>query len=127
MRDNVHILCIQKAKKCETFLYTQKARHFAKCETLSLTIVYTKKHDSLRYVIFYENLKLAFIYKNNDTLRYMKFLNTKIWTLPKKQNKLRCVFIYKIWTLYVMRFLIEFLKMAEVGGTFIFKNQCTLR
>ena len=40
-------------------------------------------------------LKLTFIYKKDDILRYVKFLYTKIQTLRKKQDNLRYVFIYK--------------------------------
>ena len=33
--------------------------------------------------------------KNNDSLRYVTFLYTKIWTLPKNQDNLCYIFIYK--------------------------------
>ena len=71
-------------------------------------------------------LKLAFIYKNNDTLRYVKFLYKKIQTIRKKQDNLRYVFyIKKILTLYVMLFFVEFLKLAE-GGAFLYAKNNSL-
>ena len=71
-------------------------------------------------------LKLAFIYKKHDTLRYVKVLYTKSQTLRKKKDNLRYVFIYKIWTLCVTQFFIKFLKLAE-GGVFYMEKQFTLR
>ena len=75
-------------------------------------------------------LKLAFIYKNHDTLRYVMFLYTKSQTLRKNKDNLRYVFMYPI--------LMEFLKLAEGVGHFYMKKkhfplhlyirkQCTLR
>ena len=59
---------------------------------------------------------LPFIYKNHDTLRYMKLLYTKLQTLLNKQDNLRSVFIYKILTLFISQFFMEFLKLAEGRG-----------
>ena len=40
-------------------------------------------------------LKLVFIKRKHNTLRYMMFLHTKIPTLRKRQDNLRYIFIYK--------------------------------
>ena len=90
----------------------QKARHFASC------FIY-KNPDTLRYAICHEILKLAFMYKKNDTLRYV-MLKKKIQTLRKKQDNLRYVFISKNpYTLHYTIF-IEFLKLAEGRGAFLY-------
>ena len=44
---------------------------------------------------FMKFLKLEFIYKNHDTLRYVTFLYTKIQTIRKKQDNMCYVFMYK--------------------------------
>ena len=56
--------------------------------------------------------KLVFIYKKNDTLRYMTFLYTKVQKLRKKQDNLRYVLYTKIRTLCVTRFSWNF----EISG-----------
>ena len=58
------------------------------------------------------------MYKKHDTLRYVTFLCTKILTLYKNQDNFRYVFIFKIRTLCVTQFFIEFLKLDEWGGYF---------
>ena len=69
-------------KTRRTFLYSQNAKNFEtflypKSQTLC------KKLDNFRYVFIYKkaihfkSLKLAFIYKKRDTLRYVTFLYTK--------------------------------------------------
>ena len=116
-KDNVPIFIYKKNKtKCETIVYTKTKTLCKKKEKFPYVYIY-KKHDTLRYLIFMKFLKLAFIYKNYDTLRYVTFLYTKIWTICKKQDNLRYV-LYKIWTLSVTQFFIEFLKLVEEGKTF---------
>ena len=95
---------------------------------------------SLYFTRFFTKiLKLAFIYKKYDTLRYVTFLYTKSQSFRK--SKTICVtFLYtKIRTLCATRFFIEFLKLAEWGGHFYvqetihfalhfyIKKSCTLR
>ena len=72
-------------------------------------------------------LKLTFIYKKHDTLRNVTFLHTNIQTLCKNQDNLRYVFVYKNPELCVTQFFIEFLKFADGGGIYLFKQQFTLR
>ena len=109
MRTNIYT---KSKKNCETF-YIKKFRNFSKSKTISITFLYTKiqtlfkKLDNSRYVfkykkpytwrygIFMKFLKLAFIFKKHDTLRYVTFLYTKSKTLRKKQDNLLYVFIYK--------------------------------
>ena len=114
-------LYIEKEKNAKRFYMHKKQDTSQKARQFPLRFIY-KKHDTLHYAIFVKMLKLAFIYKKHDTLRYVTFIYTKIRALLKKQDNLLCVFIYKIWTLCVTRFLIEFLKLAEVGGTFHIKK-----
>ena len=118
------------------FIYT-KSKKIAKClyiYTKSQTLC--KKQDNLRYV---------FVHKKQDTLLYAFFMNVlkleKSMTLCvtwrfyiqkarnfEKKDNLRYVFLYtKSLTLCVTRFFMEFLKLAEGGGIFIHKKQCTLR
>ena len=71
-------------------------------------------------------LKLAFIYKNNDTLRYVKFLYKKNTDNSKIARQFALRFLYKkILTLYVMLFFVEFLKLAE-GGAFLYAKNNSL-
>ena len=112
-------LYIQKAKKCETFIYIyknsdtlQKARQFA------LHFYWQKsRHFTLRNFSWkFWNWHL-YKYKKHATFPYVKFLYTKIQRLGKKQDNLRYIFLYtEILTLCVTRFFMEFLKLAEGGG-----------
>ena len=93
----------------------------------NLRYVLRLKTDTLRYAIFHEMFKLAFIYKKYGTLRYLTFLYTKSGTLRKKQDNLRYVFIYKNPDTLRYAISIEFLKLAEGRRAFfICKKQCTL-
>ena len=69
-------------------------------------------------------LKLAFIYKKHDTLRYMTFLYTKSQTLCKKQDNLRYVFIYK--TRYFCAVFHWIFEICGGGGAFIKKKDNVL-
>ena len=100
---------LQKKRQFAIRFYLQKAGHFP-----------------LRN--FHEIFDKGICIQKLDTLRYVTFLYTKSPTLRKKQDNLRHVFLYtKSPTLYVTRFFMEFLKLAEGGGIFINKKQCTLR
>ena len=50
----------------------------------------------------------------------------KSYTLCKKQDNLRYVFIYKYLTLCITKNFIELLNFAEGGGRIIIIKQCTL-
>ena len=117
--------CHQQETTC-TFIYVREKKGnvfiYTNSMTISLTFLYTKSMILYVAQFFMKYLKLAFIYKKHDTLRYVPFLYTKIRTLCKKQDNLRCIFIYKIRTLCFTRFLIKFLKLAEVGGIFYIQN-----
>ena len=99
-------------KKPDTF---QKARQFP-------LRFYTQKAIHWRYGIFMEFLKLEFIFKKHDTLRYVTFIYSKSMTLRKKQYNLRYVFIYRNPALFRYAIFIEFLKFAEGGGIYLSKN-----
>ena len=71
---------------------------------------------------FMKFLKLAFIYKNHDTLCYVTFFDTKSQTLRKKQDTLRYFFIYKNPDTLRYGVFKKFLKLA-----FIYKKHDTLR
>ena len=88
-------LYIYKAKQIVKRFILKKARHFAKSTTISVTFLNTKIKTLYVTRFFMKILKLAFIYKNHDTLRYVKFLYSKIQTLRKKEDNLRYVFMYK--------------------------------
>ena len=111
-------LYTQKAKICETFLYSKSQTLFKKLDN-SRNVFIDKKRYTLRYGIFMKFLKFAFIFKKHDTLRYVTYLYTKRQTLRKKQDNLRYVFIYKNPALGVTRFFIEFFEICGGGGTFM--------
>ena len=56
-------------KNCEKFLYTKSQTLFKKLDNFRYVFIY-KKPFTLRYGIFMKFLKLAFISKKHDTLRY---------------------------------------------------------
>ena len=70
--------------------------------------------------------KLAFIYKKHDTLHYVTFLYTKSWTLRKKKDNLRYVFIYKKSGHFTLRdFSLNFWNWRK-GGTFLYAKNKSL-
>ena len=86
----VHVFIYTKIKtNCETFIYIYKNQdNPQKARKFPLRFI-LKKPYTLRYGIFMTFLKLAFIYKKHDTLRYVTFLYTKSQTLRQKQDNLR--------------------------------------
>ena len=85
-------LHIQKSKQIAKRFYIQKSIHFSKSMTICVTLLYTKIQTLYLTQFLMKSLKLAFIYKKHDTLRYVTFLYTKIQTLRKKQDSFRYVF-----------------------------------
>ena len=118
----MHVYIRTKGKQIAKRFYIQKVRHFAKIRTICVTFLYTKPQTLYVARFFMIFLRLAFIYKNNDTLRYVTFLYTKIQTLRKKQDNLRYVFIYKNPNTLRYTIFIIFLKLA-----FMYKNYDNLR
>ena len=125
MQDNLRYVFIykkldtsQKPRQFAIRLYIQKYGHFTKSKTLSHTFLFAKSKTLYVTQFSMEMLKLTFILKNHDILRYVTFSYPKNQKLCKKQNN--CVtFLYtKIWTLCVTQFFIEFLKLAEGGRPF---------
>ena len=109
---------IYRAKKIAKRFYTQKARHFAKIYTIYVTFLYTKSMTLYSSRFFMKKLRLAFIYKQHETLRSVTFLYTKRQTLRKKQDNLRYFLYTKTRTLCVTQFFNEVLKLAEGGRHF---------
>ena len=120
------IYIYKNQKSCKTFLYT-KIQTLCKKQDNFRYVFIIKNPDTLRYAIFKKLLKLAFIYKKHNTLRYVTFLYKKSQTLRK--IKTICVtFLYtKIQTLRVTQFFIEFLNLERRGGHFYMQKQYTLR
>ena len=120
MKYNVHVhIYIKKQNNCKTFLYAKSHTLFKTQDNFRKTIYVTQ--------FFLKFLKLEFIYKNHDTLRYVTFLYTKSETLGKKQDNLRYVFIYK--NSDTLHYAI-FHGMFEIwggGGIFYMQKKCTLR
>ena len=116
----------KKQKRFQTFLYTKSQTLFKKLSKFRYVFKY-KKQYTWRYGIFMKFLKLEFIYKKHDTLRYVTFLYAKSWTLHKKQDNLRYVFIYK--NLALLRYAIFYwiFEICGEGGIYLFKKHCTLR
>ena len=75
--------CINKKQNIAKRLYVQKSVHFAKSTTICFTFLYKKTRTLYITRFFKKILILEFIYKNYDTLRYMTFLYTKMYTLRK--------------------------------------------
>ena len=65
-------------------------------------------------------LKLEFIYKKHDTLRYVAFLYTKIQTLRKKQENLRYIFMHKNPNTFHYALFHEIFEIGGGGGTFLY-------
>ena len=71
-------------------------------------------------------LKLAFIYKKHNTLRYVTFLHTKTLTLRKKQDNLRFIFIYKIPDTLSYAIFHGIIEIVGGGGTFLYPKKNAL-
>ena len=125
----MYILCSKRAVEISQTVYRKAEKMsnvfiYRKTDTLQkvrqfMLRFYIQKRMTLYVMQFFMKiLQLVFIYKKHDTQRYVTFLCTKRRTLSKKQDNLRYVFIYKIWTLCITRFFIELLKLAEGEGNF---------
>ena len=66
----------------------QSQRFFKKQDNLRNVFIF-KKQYTLGHAIIHKFLKLVFINKKHDILRYVMFLYTKIQTLREKQDNLR--------------------------------------
>ena len=93
-RKTTRTLIYTKSKKIAKHFIMQKARHFSKSQTISVTF-YIKKRYTLSHVIFHEIFEVGIYIQKHETLRYVTFLYSKSQTLRKKQDNLRYVFIYK--------------------------------
>ena len=125
-RKTKRTIIYKEQKNCETFLYTKSLTLFRKLDNFCYVFIY-KKPYTWSYGIFMKFLKLAFIYKKHDTLRNVKFLYTKIWTLSKKKDNLRFVFIYKNPSLLRYAIFNWIFEICGGGGHLFVKKQCTLR
>ena len=104
----LYIYIYQKKKQWRNFLHT-KIQTLQKCKTIGVTFLYTKSETLYISQFFMKSFKLAFIYKEHDTSRYVTFFNTKIQTLPlrfnficKKQCTLHYVFISIIYRIVLI-------------------------
>ena len=97
----------QKAKQFPSRFYIQIAWHFTLRDS----------HDKFYVGIFIQKawhfaLRDVFIYKTRHFTKSRIICVTLLYTKPR--------------TLCIMQFFIEFLKLAERGGHFYIKKQCTL-
>ena len=121
-RSQIH----KKGKHSETFLYTKSQKLFKKLDNFRYVFVY-KKPYTLRYGIFMKFLKLAFLCKKHDTLRYVKFYIQKARQFAKS-NTIWDTFLYtKIWHFCVAWFSLNFWNLRRGGGIYLLEKQCTLR
>ena len=74
-----------KNKNVKRF-YIQKATHFSKSKTISVSLLYLKGKALYVTQFFKKCLKLASIYKKHNTFRYVAILYTQIQKLSKKQD-----------------------------------------
>ena len=113
---------VYKKKKNSKLFHVQKATQFAKSKTISVMFLYTKSKTLYVTRFFMKMFKLA-LYTKSMTLCVIWCLYIKKnQTLLKKQDNLSYVLYTKIGTLCVMRFFIEFLKLAEGGDIFVCKK-----
>ena len=83
-------------------------------------------YDTLSYAIFMKSLKLEFIHKKNDTLRYVKFLYTKSWHFTKSKTICFTFYMQKSGHFALRDFSLNFWDWRrEVGNVYI-QKQCTL-
>ena len=130
--------CHEWKKPC-TLLYIQKVNKIAK------RYIYKKGDTSKKAIQF----PLCFYIQKERHFTLSDFsLNFWNWNLYTKSKILCVTWLFniqksrhsekskticvtflcsKIWTLCIMRFFIEFLKLAEGGGIFTCKKQCTVR
>ena len=113
-----HLYNIQKEKNAKRF-YIQKARQFP----LSFYIQ-NAWHFTLRNFSWLL-LRLAFIYKNHDTLCYVAFLYTKAWYFTKGKKIELLFYIQKFGHFALRNFPLNFWNW-RMGGNYIRKKQCTL-
>ena len=119
----------QQRKITCTLIYIQfvfQTFQYPKIQTMSVTFLYTKSKTLYLTRFFMKILKLAFIYKNHDTLRHMTFYIENLDTFTKSKTICVTFFNTKIRTLCVKQFFIEFLKSAEVGGHFYMQKNSAL-
>ena len=123
VKDKVHVyIYIHKGWNCRKIV-NKKSRHFAKSKKICFTFLYTISQTLYSAQFFLKSLKLAFVYKKDDTLCYMTFLYTKIQPLRKKQDNLRYIFVYKKPdTLRCMIFHGTFEIGRGVGGAFLYSK-----
>ena len=100
-----------KRKKIAKHFYIQKAKHFSKNYSIPVMFL-SKKPYTWRYGIFMKFLKLAFIYKKHDTLRYVTFSIQKARNFAKSKTICDTFLYTKTRHFCVTRFYIEFLKFA---------------
>ena len=76
--ESAHFIYTKRKRKCETFIYKQKSRHFEKSKTICVTFLFTKIQTLYVMRFFMKFLKLAFIYQKHDTFCSVDFLYT-VW------------------------------------------------
>ena len=116
----------KKQKKLRNVFIYKKPDTFQKARQFPLRF-YTQKAIHWRYGIFMKFLKLAFIFKKHDTLRYVTFIYSKSMTLRKKQDNLLSFLYTQIRHFSVTRFFHWIFEICGGGGYLFLKRQCTLR
>ena len=85
---------IYKTKKLR-YVFIHKIQTLSKKQDNMRYVFIYKRQDTLRYIIFHENLKLAFLYTKAWNFAVREFFLYKISTLRKNHDNLRYVFMYK--------------------------------
>ena len=121
----MHVFLFTKSKKNakRLYIYTKSETLFKKQDNLRYVFIH-KNPDTLRYAIFMNFLKLAFIYIQKAW--HFLLCDVFIYKTPETSKKtilFALSFLYaKSLTLSVTQFLIEFLKWLEEGGHFFIKK-----
>ena len=120
-RQRARFYIYKNQKKIAKRFYIQKFRHFSKIKTIYVTFLYSKI-KTLYFTQFLWNLWSWNLYTKCMTLCVTWRFNIQKSRYFAKSKTICVMFLYtKIWTLCVMRFFIEFLKLVEGGRDFNMK------
>ena len=126
-RQRAHLYIFKRRKNCQIF-YITKSWHLAKSKTVSVNVFIYKKDHTFIFSIFDANFQFGIYIQKLWHFVLCDLFYTESMTLRKKQDNLRYVFIYKNQDNLRYAIFVEFLKLLEGGGAFLyFFKQCTLR
>ena len=105
--ESAHFIYTKRKRKWETFIYKKKSRHFEKSKTICVTFLFTKIQTLYVMRFFMKILKLAFVYKKHDTLRYVTLLYTQKSRHFVKSKTICVTFLYTVRMISTARFSVH--------------------